>query len=43
ADSTIPSFGEDSIWVYYKVIPVGNDRFLGKPGIIRLTLFRKSK
>lgn len=43
ADSTIPSFAEDSIWVYYKVIPVGNDRFLGKPGIIRLTLFRKPK
>jgi len=40
ADSTIPNFVEDSIWVYYKVIPVGNDRFLGKPGIVRITLYR---
>ncbi len=40
ADSTIPSFVEDSIWVYYKVIPVGYDRFLGKPGIVRVTLYR---
>lgn len=40
ADSTIPSFVEDSIWVYYKVIPIGNDRFLGKPGIARVTLYR---
>jgi hypothetical protein len=41
ADSTIPSFVEDSIFVYYKVIPVGNDRFLGKPGIARVTLYKK--
>jgi hypothetical protein len=41
SDSTIPKFVEDSIWVYYKIIPVGLDRFLGKPGIIRLTLYRK--
>ncbi len=40
ADSTIPSFVEDSIWVYYKVVPVGYDRFLGKPGIVRVTLYR---
>ncbi len=40
ADSTIPSFTEDSIWVYYKVIPVGYDRFLGKPGMVRVTLYR---
>ncbi|MEN3038330.1 MAG: hypothetical protein ABDI07_04120 [Candidatus Kryptonium sp.] len=43
ADSTIPSFTEDSIWVYYKVIPVGYDRFLGKPGIIRITLLKRKK
>lgn len=43
ADSTIPSFVEDSIWVYYKVIPVGNDRFLGKPGIARVTLYKRKK
>ncbi len=41
SDSTIPKFVEDSIWVYYKVVPVGLDRFLGKPEIIRLTLYRK--
>ncbi len=41
ADSTIPNFVEDSIFVYYKVIPVGNDRFLGKPGIARVTLYKK--
>jgi len=43
ADSTIPSFAEDSIWIYYKVIPVGNDRFLGKPGIARVTLYKYKK
>ncbi len=41
ADSTIPNFVEDSIWVYYKVVPVGVDRFLGKLGIARVTLYRK--
>ncbi len=41
ADSTIPAFAEDSIFVYYKVVPVGNDRFLGRPGITRVTLYKK--
>ncbi|MCS7230007.1 MAG: hypothetical protein RMJ81_09050 [Candidatus Kryptonium sp.] len=43
ADSTIPSFAEDSVWVYYKVIPVGYDRFLGKPGVIRITIYKRKK
>lgn len=42
-DSTVPTFVEDSIWVYYKVIPVGNDRFLGKPGMVRVTLYKRKK